>query len=138
MRMLVTTAPAGSVNGWTRSGLYLSTGLALADLPTILYRPPEGNTASPAPVLALLTLCGAITLIGVIITLVAGFRGGIHVVAISRITSVLLGIPSALSATMSEEVQSFAIYSVPMGVLAVALLYHRSSRPQPPRSTAPA
>lgn len=136
MNRFWTTTP--TVNSLARAGLYLSIGLGLADLPTILYRAPEGRAEPPAPVLALLTLCGAITLIGVIIALVAGYRGGVHVVAISRLTSVLLGVPSAYSATVGDEVQTFAVYSVPMGVFAVVLLYLRPPGSREPRTPAAA
>ena len=77
-------------------------------------------------ILVAASLCGVVSIIGAAVALLKGWRPAVHVVAASRVISVALGIPSIFSQTVENQVRTFAIFSIPMGILALFLLYHDS------------
>jgi len=75
-------------------GLVLAGLLGLFDLPSFLQSTPEGETGPPFGILVLGSICGAITVVAVVVAWVKDHRGAVRVAAGARIVSMLTALPA--------------------------------------------
>jgi len=71
------------------------------------------------------SLWGLVSILGAAVAFMKGRRAAVHAVAASRVVSGLVGIPSIFSDTVTDQVKTFAVFSIPMGLLALFLLYRQ-------------
>lgn len=111
-----------------RIGLVMAGVLGLIDLPTALYDPPEGFVSPDRAVLIVASVCGAVTLVGVLLCCWPRYRPMARVVVAARLISMLLGLAAFIVSPVETSVKGFAIASVPATLATVYLMYRTPLR----------
>ena len=85
------TSPLSTAN---RIGLGLAVVLSLMDLVALLFPTPPGEVGPPYVVLVFSAVLGVVTLAAVVVAWRSGSRGGLRIVAASRVLSAITALPA--------------------------------------------
>jgi len=131
-----TTTTAGGIRSTgahstsQKVGLVLAGLLSAVSIPSVLAPTPEGEVGPPLAILVVGSILGVIGLIAVIIAWRTGKPAAVRVTAGALIINMLTGLP-AFFVDVPAGIKVLVGVSVLLTVLAVALLFSRSSRPAP-------
>lgn len=118
----------GRLSTANRFGLGLAGLLGLLDLPTALYDPPQGFASPSRAVLVAATVCGAVSIVGVLLCWWPKCRPITRLVVASRLLSMVLGLAAFTVSPVEGSVKAFAIASVPATIMTVGLLFRPTLR----------
>ena len=125
-----TLTPARSLTTTKQKvGLAIAGFFSLANIPSFLTAPDDGQVGPPLPVLVLGSVLGVIGLIAVVMAW-RGNRVALRVAAGAIIVSTLTGLP-AFFVDVPMWVKALVAFSVLLTVLAVVLMFSGDRRPAP-------
>lgn len=111
-------------------GLVLAGLLSVANIPSVFFSTPEGETGPPLAILVVGSILGVVGLVAVIIAWRSGNRAAIRVAAGALIINLLTSLP-AFFVDVPAGVKLLVGVSVLLTVLAVALMFSPSRQPVP-------
>ena len=111
-------------------GLVLAGLLSAVSIPSVLAPTPDGAPGPPMIILVVSSILGAVGLVAVIIAWRTGNPAAVRVAAVALIINMLTGLP-AFFVDVPAGIKVLVGVSVLLTVLAVALMFSRSSRPAP-------
>lgn len=111
-------------------GLVLAGLLSAANIPSVFFPTPEGETGPPLAILVVGTILGVIGLVAVIIAWRSGNRAAIRVAAGALIINLLTSLP-AFFVDVPAGIKLLVGVGVLLTVLAVALMFSPSRQPVP-------
>ncbi len=118
------------LSGANKCGMVLAGLLGLVDVPTALYSAPAGMVSPHRAVLVSASVCGALTLVGVVAGLWRRYHWSFLTVLGSRLVSMLLGLAAFTVSPVESNIRAFAVASIPLTLIAVALILWPKSTPR--------
>ena len=120
----------GTSDASQKAGLVLAGLLCAVSIPSVLSPTPEGEVGPPLGILVVGSILGVIGLVAVVIAWRTGNPAAVRVAAGALIINMLTGLP-AFFVDVPAGIKVLVGVSVLLTVLAVTLLFSRSTRPGP-------
>jgi hypothetical protein len=113
-----------------KTGLVLGGLLSAVSIPSVVAPTPDGEIGPPLGILILGSVLGVIGLVAVLVAWRTGNPAAVRVAAGALIVNMLAGLP-AFFVDVPAGIKVLVGVSVLLTVLAVALMFSRTSRPAP-------
>jgi hypothetical protein len=122
--------PGPTVNTRNKIGLGIAGLLSLANVPSVLESPPDGEVGPPMVVLLADTVCGVIGLVAVVIAWRTGSRTAMRLAAACLVISIVTTLP-ALFVDVPAVIKVLAAVFTVVGLAALVLMFSGDRRRAP-------